>query len=351
VAGKGLAATDLQTLAFPFAEEKAMGRVTVRTATVADVPAMRRVLVETWHATYDALYGPDRVTAITDEWHAEARLAAGLERADHRVLVACDRDGAVFGTAAVTLVAPGRLGLDRLYVRPGQQGTGVGTALLAGVLAGWPGLRRIDLEVEPRNAPAIAFYRRHGFLPAAAGRCGGVTTSLVMRRHVPPDGMSIRPAAADDAPAILGTIVAAIEGSAAPDDGPEAIAFLVREMSGPVVAARLAQWDTWVVTDREGTVCGTASFDGSRVRMVFVAPAWQRQGLGSVLMDAVERAALDAGCDRLSVRSSPGAVAFYAARGFIAGETLSWGPAPMVAMERPFDPGPPPPQPCIQTDA
>lgn len=39
----------------------------VRTASERDVPAIRALLVETWHDT-DAIYGAAKVTEITDDW-------------------------------------------------------------------------------------------------------------------------------------------------------------------------------------------------------------------------------------------------------------------------------------------
>jgi ribosomal protein S18 acetylase RimI-like enzyme len=312
-----------------------MQGVVTREATQADVPAVRRLLVDTWHATYDHLFGAERVTAITDDWHSEDRLAQALGRADHRFLVA-EAEHVILATASSTLKSGGRLTLDRLYVDPRAHGAGIGTLLLAAAIAGWPALRRIDLEVEPRNAPAIAFYRRHGFVPEGRPKSGCVTEHLIMRRHLPPPGFSIRPADPGEAEPILAVVRQAIGETNARDYSPDAIAFIQSEISAASVAAHLAQWDVWVVTDREGTICGTGAFDGARVRQLFVAPALQGRGLGAVLMDAIERAALDAGLERLGVRSSLTAVAFYEARGFTVIERFAWGPAAMVAMERRF---------------
>ena len=48
----------------------------VRSAGERDLAAVRELLVETWHATYDPIYGAERVTAITDRLAFDA-LAAG----------------------------------------------------------------------------------------------------------------------------------------------------------------------------------------------------------------------------------------------------------------------------------
>ncbi|WP_293861873.1 GNAT family N-acetyltransferase [uncultured Alsobacter sp.] len=310
-----------------------MQGVVIREAAPADIPAVRRVLVDTWHATYDHLFGPERVTAITDDWHAEDRLRQAIGRPGHRFLVA-ETEGLILATASSTLGANGRLRLDRLYVDPRVQGVGLGTGLLAAAVSNWPDLRLIDLEVEPRNGPAIAFYRRHGFVPEGAPKSGCVQEHLIMHRHLPPPGFSIRPAEPGEAEPVLAVIRAAITGTNAADYPPEAIDFMLAELSPAAISAHLVQWDVWVVTDREGTICGTGAFDGARVRQLFVTPAMQGRRLGCVLMDAIERAALDAGLERLAVRSSVTAEPFYEARGFTVLERFAWGPATMVAMER-----------------
>lgn len=51
--------------------------------------------------------------------------------------------------------------LNHLYVAPEWRGRGVGSDLLSRVLAESAGT--VDLWAFARNAPALAFYRRHGF--------------------------------------------------------------------------------------------------------------------------------------------------------------------------------------------
>ena len=61
---------------------------------------------------------------------------------------------------------PARLAeLKRFYVRPAHRGSGVGDALMAGVLehASAHGVRVVRLETGDRQHAAIRFYRRHGF--------------------------------------------------------------------------------------------------------------------------------------------------------------------------------------------
>jgi GNAT superfamily N-acetyltransferase len=57
--------------------------------------------------------------------------------------------------------------LDDVYVEPGRQGTGIGSALLGELKEELRrhGVRRIDTSVHLKNEEARRFYERHGFLP------------------------------------------------------------------------------------------------------------------------------------------------------------------------------------------
>jgi ribosomal protein S18 acetylase RimI-like enzyme len=150
---------------FPQADGSAIfGRTMpfIRPVTQADLDAVRGVLVETWHATYDAIMGPERVTAITDEWHAVDKLRRQLDRPHAPFLLAEAPDGSVIATGSAHREGESAH-LDRLYVRPDQQRRGVGKALLDALLREVKSGARVELRVDQHNAGAIAFYRHHGF--------------------------------------------------------------------------------------------------------------------------------------------------------------------------------------------
>ena len=135
----------------------------VRSASERDLAQVRALLVETWHATYDTIYGAARVTAITDDWHSMASLKARLTRQNSEFLVA--DDGKELGGMAFA-VADGDgkvVTLNQLYGRPQHQGKGIGGMLLDEILDDFPDAERIRLEVEEQNSRAIAFYRVYGF--------------------------------------------------------------------------------------------------------------------------------------------------------------------------------------------
>lgn len=136
----------------------------VRTAGERDLEAVRDLLIETWHATYDAIYGVERVNEITGEWHSIAALKARLTRPNSEFLVADDgkRLGGMAFAAATS--DPATIVLHQLFVRPDCQRQGIGQALLDEVQESFPEAKMLRLEVEEANAGAIAFYRANGFV-------------------------------------------------------------------------------------------------------------------------------------------------------------------------------------------
>ena len=56
--------------------------------------------------------------------------------------------------------------------------------------------------------------------------------------------------------------------------------------------------------------------DAAKIRAFFVHPNWARRGLGTMILDACEQAALAAGFTRLEMGATLSGVAFYRAKGY-----------------------------------
>ncbi|PZO80507.1 MAG: GNAT family N-acetyltransferase [Mesorhizobium amorphae] len=158
----------------------------VRSAGERDLRAVRALLVETWHATYDGIYGRERVTEITDEWHSVRSLEARLKRPRAEFLVADDgaRIGGMAYAAATT--DPNIVTLHQLYVLPAFQRRGVGSDLLAEIEECFPDARTLRVEVESQNSNALCFYRARGFTDTgeelAPGGTGFVIPALTLSK-------------------------------------------------------------------------------------------------------------------------------------------------------------------------
>lgn len=136
----------------------------VRSAGEKDLEAVSGLLGRAWHATYDALYGAEKVAEITAEWHSVAALKEKLQRPDSEFVVADDgkRIGGV-AYASMDRQEPDVVMLHQLYVEPELTGQGIGRDLFAELETCFPAAKRMRLEVEPKNERAVRFYQQLGF--------------------------------------------------------------------------------------------------------------------------------------------------------------------------------------------
>ena len=138
----------------------------VRTAGERDLVAMRALLVETWHATYDAIYGAAKVTEITDDWHSIVSLKARLTRPNSEFLVADDgkRIGGM-AFAAATADCEGHP-VEPALRSPDCQRRGIGQALLDEIEASFPEAERCASRSRKPTAAPSPSTESTGFLPS-----------------------------------------------------------------------------------------------------------------------------------------------------------------------------------------
>ena len=94
--------------------------------------------------------------------------------------------------------------------------------------------------------------------------------------------------------------------------------------------------DRW--TGREDTLLDPEK-DAAKIRAFFVHPDWVRRGIGSLLLDACEHAAIRGGFRRFEMGATLSGVPLYRARGYIAVKDLNVPLAngeslPIVHMEK-----------------
>lgn len=280
----------------------------LRPATPADIPALRALLVETWHKTYDPIFGAEKVTEITGRWHSEARLAEQIgaaAAAPHRERQwVAEEAGRLLATIAVHALAPEKLEIGRLYVLPSAQGRGIGEKLMLAVLAQFPEARTARLDVEPGNAQAIRFYTRFGFRVARAGSaCGGDQAAgiahLVMEAALP----LVRPARDGDAQDLFGLITLCFaEYAGCYMDPHEDMPDIARAggWAARVSEGRALGGAFLVVEDAGGRVgaCIAVDFpvdDVAEIHRLYVRPDLRGKGLAARLVGECERIARDAG--------------------------------------------------------
>ncbi|PDS78227.1 GNAT family N-acetyltransferase [Rhizobium sp. L43] len=150
----------------------------VRTAAERDLGKVRALLVDSFHATYDGIHGAARVGELIAHLFSPAALKARLVRKDAEFLVADDgRNIGGMGYAAMSEALTKTVMLHLLYVSPALQRQGIGRDLFAELETCFPDAEIMRLEVEPRNAAAIAFYLSHGFTEVGRNENSGAGQS------------------------------------------------------------------------------------------------------------------------------------------------------------------------------
>jgi len=137
--------------------------VWVRAAGRADAAAVRGVAVDAWRATYGGRLADETIERFLGAAYSEERIVVRIDR--HEVLLAgpADDSDAVDAFAEVA-VHGDHLQLVAIYARPSSRGRGLGSALLAAILASHPS-EDLAADVLLGNELAEPFYAARGFEP------------------------------------------------------------------------------------------------------------------------------------------------------------------------------------------
>lgn len=137
--------------------------ITLQRAKVEEVLEIKKLLYETWTATYSNLYSSEAIKTVTTEWHSPALLTKQIKNQNIFFEVAKDGEKIV-GICNAILTHKGKvINIQRLHVSPKYQSQGIGSKLIANAIKSFPKVSKIDLEVDKGNHRAYAFYQKHGF--------------------------------------------------------------------------------------------------------------------------------------------------------------------------------------------
>jgi ribosomal protein S18 acetylase RimI-like enzyme len=163
--------------------------VTVREATIEDVPRIRDIASAGWHAAYADVLDEATVERVLAEWYAPEDVERAVRSEDVVYLVAESTGGGVVGYVSGA-ARTGRYGSgSSFYVAPERWGEGIGSALFDRLLDALreAGVERVEFEVLAANEDARGFYEARGF--EAVGEStddlfGAVHSVLVYARDV-----------------------------------------------------------------------------------------------------------------------------------------------------------------------
>jgi putative acetyltransferase len=129
---------------------------------------------------------------------------------------------------------------------------------------------------------------------------------------------TLRPYLPADLPVLRAIFAASIAELAAEDyDEEQRAAWIAGAEDGEAFGARLANALT-IVAERGGDVVGFASLAGGVLDLLFVHPGAAGQGVGTTLIDAIEKLAAARCVERLAADVSDNAEAFFIRRGYVA---------------------------------
>ena len=141
--------------------------ITIRPATLEDIPLIRSLAEVVFPATYDALL-PDGQVAYMMEWMYSAQNLRRQLEEGHTYYIAY-RDTTPCGYLSVEPQSATRFHLQKIYVLPAFQGEGIGRRLFQQAVEQ---VRRegqlpatLELNVNRKNR-AVKFYRKMGMHPA-----------------------------------------------------------------------------------------------------------------------------------------------------------------------------------------
>lgn len=156
---------------------------------------------------------------------------------------------------------------------------------------------------------------------------------------------TLRKAVPSDVPALMAVIDASVRMLQAGDYTPAQIEESLKSVYG--VDTQLIEDGTYFAVEADGAIvaCGGWSrrktlyggdqfnaredslldprVDAARIRAFFVHPRWARRGIGAMILQACESAAIAAGFTRLEMGATLTGVPFYRAKGYAEAEELN----------------------------
>jgi diamine N-acetyltransferase len=140
--------------------------LSIREATVADIPAIQKIAHATWPIAYGDIISETQIAYMLNMMYSTTALVAQMTTRQHRFFIATLNDDAV-GFAAFECDADNtacRTQLHKLYCHPTAQKNGIGVTLIQAVVAAAIAASQhtLRLNVNKKNK-AASFYQRHGF--------------------------------------------------------------------------------------------------------------------------------------------------------------------------------------------
>ena len=137
--------------------------LSIKNATIADIPLIRTLAMEIWPQTYTPIIGVEQVAYMLGLFYSPEQLKAQIE--DHHTFLICYDDALPVAFASYAEAEQGKYKLHKLYILPDQQGKGIGKFIVEHLVRDLKarGATTLFLNVNRYNMAAKAFYEKVGF--------------------------------------------------------------------------------------------------------------------------------------------------------------------------------------------
>jgi ribosomal protein S18 acetylase RimI-like enzyme len=137
-------------------------QLTIRNATLKDIPLIRDLTFKVWPQTYSAILTREQIDYMLELIYSEASLQKQMND-NHHFIIVHEGDSPV-GFASYSETKPQIYKLHKIYVIHNQQGKGTGRFVIDQIITNIKalGAKRLQLNVN-RNNKAKDFYEKLGF--------------------------------------------------------------------------------------------------------------------------------------------------------------------------------------------
>jgi GNAT superfamily N-acetyltransferase len=138
--------------------------LTIKKATITDIPIIRELTYQVWPATYLPIVGKQQLDYMLDLFYSPEELGRQMEMSNHRFIL-CFDDLEPVAFASYSEIETGIFKLHKLYILPVTQGKGIGRYLIQFILDELKTEKAnlLRLNVNRFNKSAIGFYTKLGF--------------------------------------------------------------------------------------------------------------------------------------------------------------------------------------------
>ncbi|MGV3611275.1 MAG: GNAT family N-acetyltransferase [Fluviicola sp.] len=142
--------------------------MSLRLATLSDIPLIREVAETTWPISYRGIISPEQIRYMLDRMYNETKIGEAITDPKQEFWLA-EEHGKTLGFCGIEhgYSRQDITRIHKLYILPETQGSGLGRTLLdhAEKEAKENGNTKLHLNVNKQNK-AVGFYQKHGFVIA-----------------------------------------------------------------------------------------------------------------------------------------------------------------------------------------